>query len=411
MVVAYFYPEIGSAAHVYHDLAKAFVRKGHLVTVLTSYPRDFNLDKSDQGKEFPVEDEVDGIKIRRSKHFAMRDFPLLRGLEHFFLPRFYFKEYKKMKEKFDVCLMYIPPLPLYQLAQKIKKYDGTPSVLNYQDFHPQELIDVNYGGIKRNYPMIKILEYMEKESYETADYITVLSDGGVDYVVNKGADPSKVSHIFNGTNLSDIRKYKNKIDFKRKEGIENKFLVSYAGILSPFQGIDNILKVAKELKEEENIIFYIVGDGMIFDELKSIITDENISNVKLMSFQPREEYFNIVNSSDVSIVSLDDRMKAPCLPGKLTNLFAMSQPIIGIVPGDSETAKTIMKSKSGYAIKPGDTKTFKELILKLKDNKELRTDFGKNGYDFLKKNMDLDKSVLNYHSIFASIKKMKTKEG
>ena len=37
---------------------------------------------------------------------------------------------------------------LYQLAQNIKKYDGTPSILNYQDFHPQELIDVNYGGIK-----------------------------------------------------------------------------------------------------------------------------------------------------------------------------------------------------------------------------------------------------------------------
>ena len=39
MVVAYFVPEIGSAAHIYFDLAKTFVKKGHEVDVITSYPR------------------------------------------------------------------------------------------------------------------------------------------------------------------------------------------------------------------------------------------------------------------------------------------------------------------------------------------------------------------------------------
>ena len=52
MVVAYFVPEIGSAAHVYFDLAKAFVNRGHDVDVITSYPRKFNLNKSDREKNF-----------------------------------------------------------------------------------------------------------------------------------------------------------------------------------------------------------------------------------------------------------------------------------------------------------------------------------------------------------------------
>ncbi len=156
------------------------------------------------GKTFHYYEKMDGIEVHRSKHFSIRDFPLFRGLEHFILPYQYFREYKRMNTKFDVCLMYIPPLPLYQLANKIRKYDGTPSILNYQDFHPQELIDVNYGGIQRNLIMIKLLEYMEKKSYKTADYITVLSEGGIDYVVNKGADPSKVTHIYNGIHPSDI---------------------------------------------------------------------------------------------------------------------------------------------------------------------------------------------------------------
>jgi len=44
MVVAYFVPEIGSTAHIYFDLAKAFVKRGHEVDVITSYSRKFNLE-------------------------------------------------------------------------------------------------------------------------------------------------------------------------------------------------------------------------------------------------------------------------------------------------------------------------------------------------------------------------------
>jgi len=139
LVVANFIPEIGSAAHIYFDLATAFVKKGHVVDVITSYPREFNLDKADRGREFSLEKEIDGVTVYRCKHPANRDNLLVRGLEHFYLPYYYFRKYRENGKKYDVCLLYIPPLPLYYLAKKIKRYDGTPSVLNFQDFHPQEL--------------------------------------------------------------------------------------------------------------------------------------------------------------------------------------------------------------------------------------------------------------------------------
>jgi glycosyltransferase involved in cell wall biosynthesis len=314
----------------------------------------------------------------------------LRGLEHFLLPKIYFKKYKKLKKKFDVCLIYIPPLPLYYFARKIKRYDGTPSVLNYQDFHPQELTDV---GVMKNRLMIKIMEHLEKESYKNADYITVLSNGGIDYIVKKGGDPNKIKHIYNGVLLSDFEKYITKNDFKKKEGIEDKILISYAGILSPFQGIDNILNAAKELCDYEDLIFYIVGDGMLKNHLERRIGDEKIYNVRVLPLQPREEYFNIINSSDISIVSLDDRMKAPCLPGKLINLLAVKQPVIAIVPQESETTRVIQKAKCGIVVEPGNIEELKKAILKLKDDLQLRKDFGEYGRKFVEENMDLEKNV------------------
>lgn len=400
LVVAYFVPEIGSAAHIYFDLAKAFVRRGHEVHVITSYPRIFNLSKDDADKEFLLDETIEGVFVHRCKHTALRDNMVMRGMEHFLLPYYYFREYRRLNKKFDACLIYIPPLPLYYFARAIKKFYGVPSVLNYQDFHPQELTDV---GVLKNPFIIKIMEYIERQSYKNADFITVLSEGGIDYIVSRGGDLSKIEHIYNGCTLSDLDTGHVKKCFKKMEGIEEKILITYAGILSPFQGLDNILNAVKELKMHNDLIFYLVGDGQIRQHLVQRIKDEDISNVRLLPLQPRTEYFNIINSSDISLVSLDERMKAPCIPGKLVNLMAMRQPIVAIVPDGCETAKVIRKSKSGIVVPPGKKKELINAILTICNNNKITQEFHENGFCFFEENMDLRKCILKYEEVFDSI--------
>ena len=400
MVVAYFPPEIGSAAHVYSDLARAFIKRGHDVDIITSYPREYNLNNADRSKEFPLEETMDGISVHRVKHPHTRDNIIIRGLEHFLLPGYYFKKYRQLQKKFDVCLFYIPPLPLYYLAKKIKRHDGTSSVLNFQDFHPQELTDV---GVLKNPVMIKILERIERDTYKNADYITVLSHGGVDYIEKRGGNHEKISHVYNGLLLSDHEKNFSQHTFKKKEGIENKFLISYAGILSPFQGMDNILDAAGQLLDNPDVIFYIVGDGMIKDRLAQRINNENLTNVKLMPLQPRDEYYNIINSSDINLISLDERMKAPCVPGKTINLFASGRPVIAIVAGDSETAYVMDLIDKDLVIQPGDISALKNIILRLKNDCSLKTKVSMAQRHFFEETMSLEGNVIAYESIFEKL--------
>jgi colanic acid biosynthesis glycosyl transferase WcaI len=400
LVVAYFSPEIGSAAHVYHDLAKAFVQHGHEVDLITSYPREFNLTESDKKMQFPLEDIVDAINVHRCRHPAIRDSIWIRGLEHFFLPYYYFKKYRELGKKFDVCIMYIPPLPLYYLAKKIKQCDGTPSILNFQDFHPQELTDV---GVLKNPVIIKILEHIEHQAYKKSDFITVLSSAGIEYITKRGGRPEKIAHIYNGVILSDIDTLFTKHDFKEREEIKDKFLVSYAGILSPFQGLDHILESAKALKDTKEIIFYIVGDGMIKSHLEKRIKEERIDNVRILPLQPRDEYFNIVNSSDICLICLDERMKAPCFPGKTINLLAAKKPIIAITDKMSETARIITEAGCGEVIEPDNAAGLQEVILRLYSSMEQRIIYGERGRNFFAKNMALEKSVKTYEKIIVKI--------
>lgn len=402
LVVAYFSPEIGSASHVYRDLGKAFVQQGHEVDLITSYPRMFNLTESDKKKQFPLEDTLEGIHVHRCRHPYMRDSMLVRGLEHFFLPYYYYKRYRELGKKFDVCLMYIPPLPLYYLAKKLTQHDLIPTILNFQDFHPQELTDV---GVLKNPAMIKTLEYIERQAYQKSDFITVLSSAGVDYITERGGHQEKIAHIYNGVIISDIDTLFTKHDFKEQQGIQDKFLVSYAGILSPFQGLDRILDAARELKDKKDIIFYIVGDGMIKTHLETRIQEEHIDNVRILPLQPREEYFNIVNSSDICLICLDERMRAPCFPGKTINLLAARKPIIAITEKTSETSRIIREAGCGEVIEPNDTHGLQNAILRLVSSPEQRVIYGERGRDFFIRNMELEKNVKTYEKIFMKLKK------
>lgn len=400
LITPHFVPEIGSSAHIYYDLARGFARSGHEVDVITSCPRRFNMAASDQDREFPLDETTEGVHIHRCQHPATRDNVVVRGLEHFYLPLYYFRRFRQLKKKFDICLMHIPPLPLYYLARAIKRYDGTPLVLNIQDFHPQELTDM---GILRNPVMIKVLKYIERRSYESADYITVLSEGGIQYVVDRGADPKRVSHIFNSVPFSDFDGLVQRKDLKEREGIQDKFLISYAGILSPYQGIDNILDTAEVLQDYDDIIFYIAGDGSEKQHIEGRIRQEEISNVRLLPLLPRAEYFNLINSSDVSFISLDERMKAPCLPGKTINLMACSQPIVAMVTEESETADVIRGAQCGIVVKPGDVASIRSAVLHLKENAPAREVMGNNGRVYLKRNMGLEENVSRYEQIFSSL--------
>lgn len=400
MVVANFIPEIGSAAHLYYDLSRAFAKRGHEVDVITSYPRRFNMDASKRDDEFPAEETIKGICIHRCHHPATRDNIIVRGLEHFYLPFYYFRKFRQVGKKFDVCLMYIPPLPLYYLARMIRRYDGTPSVLNVQDFHPQELTDV---GVLKNPLIIKVLEHIEREAYSNADHITVLSPGGIEYVMKRGARSENVTHIFNSFDLKEFDSVTHRKDFKQKNGFEETFLVSYAGILSPYQGIDNILDVAKALCDHTDILFCIAGDGSERQRLEERIKNEGIGNVRLLPMLPRDEYFNLVNSSDVSFISLDGRMKAPCLPGKTINLMACSQPIIAMVAEDSATAGVVREAQCGMVVRPGDIEGIRSAILHLKEDTPARNEIGRNGRDYLQSNMNLQKNVIVYEQIFHTV--------
>jgi glycosyltransferase involved in cell wall biosynthesis len=320
-------------------------------------------------------------------------------MEQFMLPILYVRRAIQLKDRYDVCIINIPPLALSWFARFFKFLKGTPAILNVQDFHPQELVDV---GIMGDGPFKTAMEWIERGTYKGADYMTVLSPGGVDYVVERGANPDKVCNVYNsfmnnGNGMGDQK-------FLAEMGIKEKHIISYAGILSPFQNVGCILDAMTSLKGDE-VRAVIAGDGMERGKLACRIEQEGLENVTLIDYLPKDRYTGLLQRSDFCLVTLDDRMRAPCIPGKVVSIMSAGKAILAIVNPESETAKLVRSVDCGRVVDPKDKEGIATAIREMLATPQELARMGENARRFVADNMDLDKNVTKYEWIIASLQK------
>ena len=119
MIHQHYYPEMSGTARRSKDLAESFVKRGHLVSVITSYPRNF---RSFPEMTFKNYEKINGVNIfRLNTVFQVRNNVLFRILSYFsFIIKSLFYALKLSKSS-DIIIS-ISPLPsgiIGSLVQRI----------------------------------------------------------------------------------------------------------------------------------------------------------------------------------------------------------------------------------------------------------------------------------------------------
>ena len=168
-------PEIRSASQLMKELAEELVERGHVVTVLTTWPQ-YNIAKN-QNLDFIKPSSVEsGVKVRRIKTLRHHNVSyIFRGISQILMPFYFKREIKKHSIPIpDVVVIYSPPLTLSKVGIFLKKNYGVKLILNVQDLFPQNAIDL---GVLKNEILVKYFEKMEKKAYFYSDSIAVHSEG------------------------------------------------------------------------------------------------------------------------------------------------------------------------------------------------------------------------------------------
>ncbi len=385
-------PEIRSTSHLMYELAADLNEKGHEVTVLTSFP-GYNLSESARKEDIRKITNENGVTVLRARTMPLKKVGYVRrGLAELILPvNLYLLLKKSGNTRFDAVWVFSPPLPLALLGAWIKARSKAPLLMNAQDIFPQNGIDL---GIVTNPLVIRWYEFMERLAYRFSDFVLVHSGKNKTFLTEKKKlPPAKVIVQHNWVDAAPFEKAERTGRYRKKFGVEGKLVVLFGGVMGPSQGLDAVVEMADAFRDDESVVFLLVGDGTKRPGLESAVIKRKLDNVIFAPFVSREEYPYLVKDADIGLTCLSAEVKTPVVPGKIQGYMAAGRPILGILNKESDGRELIRKAGAGLSVQAGDIQGAVKALSDLKDNENLRRKMGVSGYDFAKRELERSKCV------------------
>lgn len=381
-------PEIRSASHLMEELAQGLVERGYEILVVTTFPQ-YNLSKENMNRSFDsvqVENGVQVIRVKTLPHHNVNF--IMRGLAQLTMPYIIESKIKKYLKDIDLVLVYSPPLPLALLGRAIKKKCNAKFFLNIQDIFPQNAIDL---GVLKSSLLIRFFKHLEQLSYRSADRILVHSEGNLSFLQTHHPDlKHKLSVLHNWIDTKQFNGVTRTNKYRNLYGLHGKFIVLFAGVMGPSQGLDFVLRVAQSVQDLDDIVFLMVGDGMHRSRLEQLAHDMRLKNVIFKPFVSKQEYVFLVKDCDLGLVSLTSMNKTPVVPGKILGYMAASLPVIAFLNEESDGHWIIQQSQSGRSCKHGDLERAVNLVRELHADIAGLEKMGQSGYKYVSDHFDRD---------------------
>ena len=306
----------------------------------------------------------------------------------------------------NIDLIYLASTPPIQgaLGAILKRIKKIPFVYNLQDIFPDSLVGT--GLVKKGGLIWKIGRMIEDFTYKHADKIIVISEDFKRNIMAKGVPEEKIVVVYNWVDqnaVKNIERKDNKL-FDKYHLDRNKFYITYSGNIGLTQNMNLLLDVAKGLEDNEEIQFVLIGEGAYKEQVKEIITRNNIKNVILLPFQPYEDISHVFSLGDVGIIISKPGVGENSVPSKTWSIMSASRPVLANF--DENEIKTILsENECGVFTKSGDKQAFTDAILELYRNREMCRKYGENGRKFVMENLTREIGTQKYIDVIKSVAK------
>ena len=200
--------------------------------------------------------------------------------------------------------------------------------------------------------MAKALELL---CYYNSSTIVCLTKGIQKLIISKGVEPLRTLFIPNGVDPQLFQSVSNedRDNVRSKYRLSNKFVLMYLGAHGLYNSLDTIIHCADLLKNRDDIVFALVGEGDKKAELMDMARRLQLNNVVFISTVPRSESVKILAASDAFLLpNLKGSFFQCNLPNKLFDFLASAKPVI--VSGKCESSALVLDAGAGYVVNACD---------------------------------------------------------
>ena len=244
--------------------------------------------------------------------------------------------------------------------------------------------------LKRKIPFIGDIvglyyKYLDKKNLNDANSIIIITDLFKKQLEKWKIDMSKVITIPNWGSLSEISISEKNNDWSKLNLLnKNNYNVIYSGTMALKHDPNIILNAAKS---HQDIDFTIVGFGVGIDYIKDNSSD--IENINILPIQPFSDLSNVLASADILVAVIEEDAGQFSVPSKILNYMCAGKPIVLSAPKSNLATKIINDANAGICVMSNDYTGFNEAITKIKNNREMSTDFSYNSRKYAENNFNI----------------------
>jgi len=374
--------EPGHTRH--YEMGKFLKEHGHELVIVAS---DLNYQTGQRTvarRGMFAEQSFDGVQVLRSYIYPALHRSYLWRIVSFFSFMFSSVWTALQVRNVDLVLGTTPPIFQAVSAWFVAWILRVPFLLEVRDLWPEFGISM---GVLKNPLVIALARWLEMFLYARATHILVNSPAYKEYMIDKGVPEGKVTYIPYGTDVDMFHPDVDGSPIRAELGVEDKFVVLYAGALGQANDIDTVLRAAERLKDEDRIRFVLFGDGKERGRLQSEAERMKLPNIIFAGVRPKKEMPRVVASADVCLAILQDiPMFRTTYPNKVFDYMAAGRATVLVIDGVSRGL--IETSNGGVYIQPGDDAMLAEKVLELsKDLKGIQR-MGGSAREYLVEHLD-----------------------
>lgn len=362
------------------QLARFLARRDHSVTVLAPAV-DISTEQvisEARGKLF-AESTIEGIRLVRT--FTVSRFRTsarkrvlfelvfagLAGLRALFLG------------KADVIVVAYPPAILPIVALVVAKLRRTPLVFEMRDLMADALEATGYVSSRM---LIRIARLSERLVIRFSSRVVAVSPGIAKALVSRGVNENKISIVTNGYEPEAFDSADYSLNPRQTYGWGERFVVVYAGALTQSYDLSTLLRCAKRLRAEDDILFVIIGDGDRRPEYERYCEEEGLCQCHFLGRHKRKEIPVLLASADVGVHMFPDHpLWAYVLGNKVFDYFGSRLPVVYAGLGDM--ADLIEQAGAGIVVPPENDEMLAESLLYLKSHRQEAKSMGRLGRQFV----------------------------
>lgn len=179
------------------------------------------------------------------------------------------------------------------------------------------------------------------------------------YVDKFGIDPEKIKVVPVGVISEDFFP----VQFKRK--LSTKLTVGFYGSFIPLHGVDILVKAAEILKDDTDIQFRLIGEGVLMKKILTLVEERQLTNIEFTGWTEYDDLNEEINKFDIALGIFGSSLKAKMvIPNKIFHYAACEKAIISM---ESDGIREIFTDNKNIILTKNNPKDLASAIIRLKD--------------------------------------------